>query len=109
MPALLSTKLKNQLLALRPNLTVQLKNVNVNGVKMGCTGFITDPDTERIVYVCTDNNHNPQATNVYYRVARSTKDYTGGRNQFAHHDDLAQSVVSLLESSQFDRELSLAR
>lgn len=107
MPALLATKLKNQLLALNPDLTVQLKNVNINGVKMGCTGFITDPGTERIVYVCTDNNHNPQNTRVYYRVARSTKDYTGGRNQFAQHTDIAQSLVTLLTSPNFDRELAL--
>lgn len=107
--ALLTTKLKNQLLALNPLLTVQLKNVSVNGTKMGCTGFVTDPDTSRIVYICTDNNHNPAQTTGYYRVARSTKDYTGGRNQFAGYTDLAASVVTLLTSSTFERELAMAR
>lgn len=105
MTAFLATKLKNQLLALDPQLVVQLKNVAVNGAKMGCTGFVTDPSKNRVVYISTDNNTQQNAG--CFRVARHTKDYTGGRNQFAAHADLAQSAVSLFGSPHFDRELAL--
>jgi len=47
--ALLATKLRNELRAIKPNFQVQLRNVDVNGVKMGCSGFVTDPATGRVV------------------------------------------------------------
>jgi hypothetical protein len=95
MKPLLALKLKNQILAIDPVLTVTLKNVLVNGVKFGCSGFITDPRTGRHVYVNTDHNHHTN-TNAYYRTARDTKDYTGGMNHFANYDYLAQAAVQLL-------------
>jgi hypothetical protein len=92
---LLATKLRNQITAIDPVLIVTLRNVSVNGVKFGCSGFITDPRTGKHVYVNTDHNHGTNTT-AFYRTAESTKDYTGGLNHFAEYGDLAQDAVRLL-------------
>lgn len=96
MKPLLATKLKNQITAIDPVLIVTLRNVSVNGVKFGCSGFITDPRTGKHVYVNTDHNHHTN-TNAYYRTARDTRDYTGGPNNFAAYDDVAAAAVALLK------------
>ena len=85
MRPILSTKLKNRIRNLNPNLTVSLKNVRINGEAMGCTGFVVDPGTNHTVYVSTDHNHGT-STEVLYRTAKHTKDYTGGRNRYCSYD-----------------------
>lgn len=97
MKPLLATKLKNQITALDSVLIVTLRNISVNGVKFGCSGFITDPRTGKHVYVNTDHNHHTNTT-AYYRTAKDTKDYTGGQNHFAAYDDVAAAAVSLLKN-----------
>lgn len=97
MKALLATKLRNQITAIDPVLIVTLKNVSVNGIKFGCSGFITDPRTGKHVYVNTDHNHWTN-TRALFRTAKSTTDYTGGHNNFATYDLLAESVVYLLKN-----------
>lgn len=92
-----AVKLRNQLLAIRPTLKVELKNVRINGVLQGCSGFVTDPATGRVVYVSTDRNHGTIST-ALVRTAKHTKDYTGGCNQFAAWADVAQDAVDLLDS-----------
>lgn len=92
---LLATKLKNQIAAIDPVLIINLRNVSVNGVKFGCSGFITDPRTGRHVYVNTDHNHHTN-TRAFYRTAKDTRDYTGGMNHFARYEDLALEAVNLL-------------
>lgn len=104
-PPLTATKLRNQLYRLRPDLIVKLKNVRVNGVTFGCSGFVTNPDNGRIVYVNTDHNHHT-LTDTMYRLAANHKDYSGGWNRFAEYDQLANHVVSLLEAHEV-RELSI--
>jgi hypothetical protein len=94
---LLAVKLKNQILAADRNLIVNLRNVTVNGVKFGCSGFIQDPATGRTVYVNTDHNHHTNST-AYYRTAEDMKDYRGGRNHFAEYGELATAAVTLLKS-----------
>lgn len=91
---LLATKLKNQIKALDADLVVELKNVRVNGAALGCSGFVTNPDTGAVTYVCTDNNHGLD-TKALFRTARHTKDFTGGRNNFAAYGDLAGEIVQL--------------
>lgn len=91
----LSVKLRNQITAIDPVLIVTLRNVSVNGVKFGCSGFITDPRTGKHVYLNTDHNHHTN-TRAYYRTAKTTKDYTGGLNHFAEYDELAAAAVDLL-------------
>ena len=95
MKPLLATKLKNQIAAIDPVLIVSLRNISVNGVKFGCSGFLTDPRTGKHVYVNTDHNHHTN-TRAYYRTAKDTKDYTGGLNHFASYEDVAQAAVDLL-------------
>ena len=96
MKPLLAVKLRNQILAIDSTLSVKLRNVSVNGVKFGCSGFITDMNTGRIVYVDTDHNHHTNTT-ALYRTARDSKDYTGGPNNFASYEDLAEAAVALLK------------
>lgn len=54
---LLATKLKNRiLLAAKPEdlpLKIELKNIIVNGVKRGCSGFVTNMQTGSCVYIDT--------------------------------------------------------
>lgn len=95
---LAATKLRNQITAIDPVLIVSLKNVRVNGALFGCSGFITDPRTGKHVYVNTDHNHHMN-TRALFRTAKDTKDYTGGHNNFATYDLVAESAVYLLKSS----------
>lgn len=97
MKALLATKLKNEIHAIDPTVAVNLKNVSVNGVKFGCSGFITDLNTGKHVYINTDHNHHTN-TRALFRTAKDTKDYTGGHNNFATYDLLAESAVHLLKN-----------
>jgi len=97
MKPLLAVKLRNEINSIDPVLIVTLRNVAVNGVKMGCSGFITDPRTGKHVYVSTDNNHGT-VRDALYRTAKDTRDYTGGPNNFASYDGLARSAVNLLRS-----------
>jgi hypothetical protein len=106
MKALLATKLRNELLAINPDLQVQLRNISVNGNKMGCSGFITDPGTGRVVYVNTDHNNGAIADRTHFRVARDTKDYRGGINHFSDYAGVAKGAAELLKSPHFDRELA---
>lgn len=106
MRPLLALKLRNQILAINTGLTVQLKNIAINGTKMGCSGFITDPGTNKAVYINTDHNHGTSHNEAYFRVAQNTRDYRGGINHFSSYDELAEAAVSLLKSQTFDRELA---
>jgi len=92
---LTSVKLKNQLLAIDPQLIVELRRASVNGVTMGCDGFVTNPVNGKVVYVSTDNNHGLNSKSLY-RTAKNIKDYTGGPNMFAEYSDTAQAIVNLL-------------
>lgn len=95
---LASTKLRNQLLALDPTLTVELKNVRVNGVLFGCTGFVTGANG-RIVWICSDHNHGTRVNRPYYRIARHSRDYTGEHNRFSTNNTLATDVVALIREA----------
>jgi len=91
-------KLRNDLRKLRPNLVVNLHNVRVNAALFGCSGFVTDPNTGRIVYVSTDHNHFLMYDRALYRTAESDHDYTGGVNHEAKYADLPAAVIRLLEA-----------
>lgn len=89
------TKLKNALKRLDDTLVAKLSNVRINGQLQGCSGFVTDPATGRIVYVSTDVNHGT-TRQALYRDAAHDRDYTGGSNRFAEMADLPQAVVERL-------------
>lgn len=40
---LLVVKFRNQLHRLNPALQVDMKNIRINGVARGCSGYVTDP------------------------------------------------------------------
>lgn len=93
-----TVKLRNLLRTANPDLVIDIRNVRINGNLQGCVGFVTDPRTGRVVYVSTDRNHGTIST-ALVRVARDTKDYTGGRN---HHitytpEAVAHSILSMLK------------
>lgn len=88
---ILSTKLKNRFPS---TYSINLKNIQVNGDKRGCSGFICRDNA--IVYVNTE----PCGSLGYmYRTAKHLKDYSGGVNQWARDiDSLVNGVNSLLRS-----------
>ena len=88
---ILSTKLRNRFLSTHK---VNLKNIQVNGDKRGCSGFISRENA--IVYVNTE----PCGSLGYmYRKAKHDKDYTGGINHWAKDiDSLVNGINNLLRS-----------
>lgn len=93
MAPLAATKLRNALRRIDPDLEVKLKNIRVNSDLRGCSGFVVDPATSKVVYVNTESLSGTQAM---LRTATSTRDFTGGRNHFVTHDELPGAVVDLL-------------
>lgn len=95
---LLSIKLKNQIKKVKPEgLEYHIKNIIINGRKVGCSGFVKNLENGKIVYVNTEMScFGPLAGKSLYRTAISLKDYTGGRNHFATNDELAEKVVEML-------------
>lgn len=90
---ILSTKLKNQFK--NKNYTIQLKNININGAKRGCSGFIKNNLNNKVVYVNTED-----ATSwlgMLYREAESMRDYYGKINHFAKSlKELCDGINKLL-------------
>jgi hypothetical protein len=90
------TKLKNMILQVDPDLKVELKNIRINGQLQGCSGFVTNPATQKIAYVSTDTNHGTSRNNALLRSAKHTRDYTGGQNRFSGYAELPQELVDLI-------------
>lgn len=105
---MLATKLKNQILvAAREEdmpLQFKLKNISINGRKVGCSGFITNMQTGACVYVNTERSvYGPLSDKVLFRYARDEKDFSSnglanGQNRFCADDKLAANVLALLRS-----------
>lgn len=91
---LLAAKLRNQIKTLDSDLVVTLKNIRVNDSALGCSGFVTNPNTGAVTYVNTDNNRG-RTTRALFRTAENERDFRGGINKFAEYDDLAEEVVNL--------------
>lgn len=90
---LLATKLKNEIKKKNPNLVCELKNININGRKTGCSGFITNPKNNSVVYVNTEPNFGD--IGYLYRYARDNKDYSGYNNHYAKPTDAFVNAVCL--------------
>ena len=103
-----AVKLRNAIKRIAPELTIQLKNVRVNGAHFGCEGFVSDLASDRHVYVSTDHNHHTNSTG-FFRRAASTSDYRGFENHFAKLDAevLAQGVVRLVRGEVIPTKFSL--
>lgn len=94
---ILSTKLKNALNKTGAELRFNLKNINVNGVKRGCSGFIINEHTGTVVYV---NTEMCIPYGYMYRFADNDRDYTGYHNRWAETlDDLISGISACLKSS----------
>jgi hypothetical protein len=98
MDLLLKTKLKNMFEKEKGNLELEyhLKNIVVNGSKRGCSGFIVNKNNNKIVYITTESTCASWLHPFMYREAKSTKDYTGGRNNFTTKDKLIDEVLKML-------------
>lgn len=89
---LLATKLKNAIKRETPeaNLDFVLHNINVNGRKLGCSGFIANKDNGMVMYVSTETT----LCGYMYRRAKSTSDYVGGYNRWAKTEaELVKGIV----------------
>ena len=86
------TKVKNALKREHPNLVPHVSNIRINGQLQGCSGFVEDPASGRLVYFSADVNHGT-SRQAYVRNAKHLKDYTGGRNRFCDMD--ASAIVEL--------------
>lgn len=79
---LLATRLKNAIKREMPEANIEfvLHNINVNGRKLGCSGFVVNKDNGMVMYVTTETTR----LGYLYRRAKSTSDYVGGINRFAN-------------------------
>lgn len=97
---ILSTKLKNAISqkANGMNLQFTLKNVNINGRKMGCNGFIRNLDNGAVVYVTTEDTH-CSWLGYMYRYADSERDFKGYSNRWADSlEELATGICRCLKT-----------
>lgn len=73
-----------------------LKNININGDKRGCSGFIINRDTKSCVYVNTEPSVLSSMQPYLYRYADDNSDYKGYRNRYASSlDELVKNIVDL--------------
>ena len=90
---LLTTRLKNAIKREMPDANIEfvLHNINVNGRKLGCSGFAVNKDNGMVMYVTTDT---PTRLGYLYRRAKSTSDYVGGLNRWAStEEELVKGVA----------------
>lgn len=95
---ILSTKLKNRFSSAHD---INLKNIQVNGNKRGCSGFISLNGVH--VYVNTESFG---SLGYMYRTASHLKDYKGGPNHWAKDiDSLVKGIGELLQRQIFDKSM----
>lgn len=88
------TKIKNLFKREAPDLVVEkFSNQRINGVLEGASGFVINPATKKIIYVSSAYGNNGE---LLVRSARSTKDYSGGMNNFTTLDELIDKARQLL-------------
>lgn len=82
----------------------ELKNIDINGQKHGCSGFIINLETNKICYITTEPFWDGRKGSglwgdtrkaVMMRTAASTKDYTGGSNQWLPLEDIVSTAQRL--------------
>lgn len=102
---LLAIKLKREINKMHPELECHFKNIKLNGANRGCSGFVEDAKTGRVMYVTTEKScYEPLSKKNMYRMAKDLKDYSGaGINKWSEDDCLANDIVNLLKNGD-DRE-----
>lgn len=103
---LLATKLKNRiLLAADQNdlpLKFYLKNISVNGRKVGCSGFVVSVQSGACIYVDTEHSvFGPLSDKCLYRYAKDIRDFSStglrnGWNFFCTEDALPGNILRML-------------
>jgi len=94
---ILMTKVKNTINKQKPGMNFYLRNISINGVKKGCSGFVENPANGSIVYLTTEENTIGPNSHMY-RYADHVKDYSGYCNRWAKgYDALVVSVCQLLD------------
>lgn len=100
-----SRKLRSRVKKLDDTLIINVKDISVNGVKRGCSGFITDSSSGNVVYINTEGSeYGPLTDKIMYRKARDIKDYSGGRNIWAHHSTAIHEMVEFIKRD-FSKEI----
>lgn len=95
---ILMTKVKNAIMKKRNNVSFALRNININGDKRGCSGFIVNDINQTVVYINTEPCGG--ALKYMYRYADNTKDFTGYHNRWAQSfEELINAVNDLLDKS----------
>ena len=97
---LLMTKLKNGLKKVG-NYECNLSNININGSKRGCSGFVINPENGVIVYINTEKScYAPLSKLNLVRFAKHKKDYGGAhsRNEWANDDEIVSKIVAMLNN-----------
>ena len=107
---MMMTAVKNRFKKVASELEFNLRNTNINGRKVGCAGFVSNPENGRVIYLDTEEGFNYK---VLYRVADSTKDYTGKANQLVlgkmDADDFVGRVAGLLTTTTDEEFANTAR
>ena len=97
---LLMTKVKNDLKK-HGDFEFKLSNININGAKRGCSGFVMNPQNGIVVYVNTEKScYAPLNKKNLVRYAKNDHDYIGSINEWATDEELATKVVSMLNNKQ---------
>jgi hypothetical protein len=97
---ILSTKLKNAINAHANgmDLVFTLKNISINGVKKGCSGFIRNNTNGSVMYVTTQSCRFD--LHYMYRYANHENDHTGYHNRWANTlDELASAICTCLHKT----------
>lgn len=109
MDVLLMTKVKNVVKkAFGSNVEFKLHNIDINGCKRGCSGFIRNPENNVTVYINTEKSSLPLPYGYLIRYAKDFSDYTGCRNRMQNHslETLVNEVCDMLRNpAGWEREL----
>lgn len=83
---------------------VKIKDININGQKRGCSGFITNTETGKVCYIDTELFFNGGSGSGLYgdkkraimmRTAENIKDYRGGVNHFLPPENIVKMAEEL--------------
>lgn len=104
MSAILAVKTKNAIRRCAEDagmiVEFSIKNIDINGSKRGCRGFVRNTENGSVVYVNTESSCASWIPPIMYRYADSMIDYTGYRNRFTHTlEELAIAVVTMLKKT----------
>lgn len=85
---------------------VYTKNIDINGQKRGCSGFIKNSVTGKICYITTEPFFDNKCGSglwgekdnaIMMRTAKHIKDYSGGVNLWLGVDDIITMAKNLTE------------